>query len=190
MAEQNKNNDFCSFLKRRNFKSRLKKLTQRLENKKIIIYGAGQLFEEINRHYDLSGLNIIALADRKFNDYEEEKFLNYPAVSPSKIFELSPDYVLVSTLKYFDVVKTMDKDKFDEKNIKIIPFLGIDFINKIKYNECKLSLKNVKERDYIDSHREIAPLKKADEAIYIDSTGMTIEEEANEVIKIIEEKRR
>ena len=51
-------------------------------------------------------------------------------------------------------------------------------------------LKNVKERDYIDSHREIAPLKKAPEAIYIDSTGMTIEEEANEVIKIIEEKRR
>lgn len=132
MAEQNKNNDFCSFLKRRNFKSRLKKLTQKLKNKKIVIYGAGQLFEEINRHYDLSGLNIIALADRKFNDYEEEKFLNYPAVSPSKIIELAPDYVLVSTLKYFDVVKTMDKDKFDEKNIKIIPFLGIDFINKIK----------------------------------------------------------
>ena len=58
---------------------------------------------------------------------------------------------------------------------------------KIPFDEI---LKNVKERDYIDSHREIAPLKKADEAIYIDSTGMTIEEEANEVIKIIEEKRR
>lgn len=51
-------------------------------------------------------------------------------------------------------------------------------------------LKNVKERDYIDSHREIAPLKQAPEAIYIDSTGMTIDEEADEVIKIIEEKRR
>ena len=47
---------------------------------------------------------------------------------------------------------------------------------KIPFDEI---LKNVKERDYIDSHREIAPLKKADEAIYIDSTGMTIEEEAN-----------
>ena len=58
---------------------------------------------------------------------------------------------------------------------------------KIPFDEI---LKNVKEREYIDSHREIAPLKKADEAIYIDSTGMTIEEEANEVIKIIEEKRR
>ena len=31
---------------------------------------------------------------------------------------------------------------------------------------------------------------KNNEAIYIDSTGMTIEEEANEVINIIEEKRR
>ena len=50
-------------------------------------------------------------------------------------------------------------------------------------------LRNVKERDYIDSHREIAPLTKAPDAIYIDSTGMTIEEEAEEVIKIITEKR-
>ena len=51
-------------------------------------------------------------------------------------------------------------------------------------------LKNVKERDYIDSHREIAPLTKAPDAVYIDSTGMTIEEEAEEVIKVIEQKRK
>ena len=51
-------------------------------------------------------------------------------------------------------------------------------------------LKNVKERDYIDSHREIAPLTKAPDAVYIDSTGMTIEEEAQAVIKVINEKRK
>ena len=51
-------------------------------------------------------------------------------------------------------------------------------------------LRNVKERDYIDSHREIAPLTKAPDAIYIDSTGMTIEEEAEAVIKVIKEKRK
>lgn len=50
-------------------------------------------------------------------------------------------------------------------------------------------LKNVKERDYIDSHREIAPLTKAPDAVYIDSTGMTIDEEADEVIKVIKSKR-
>lgn len=50
-------------------------------------------------------------------------------------------------------------------------------------------LKNVIDRDYRDSHRKIAPLTKAPDAIYVDSTGMTIEEEAEAVIKIIEEKR-
>ena len=49
-------------------------------------------------------------------------------------------------------------------------------------------LKNEKERDYIDSHRKIAPLTKAPDAVYIDSTGMTIDEEAEAVIKIINEK--
>lgn len=51
-------------------------------------------------------------------------------------------------------------------------------------------LKNVKERDYIDSHREIAPLTKAPDAVYIDSTGMTIEEEAEAVMKVIKEKQK
>ena len=49
-------------------------------------------------------------------------------------------------------------------------------------------LKNVIDRDYRDSHRELSPLIKAPDAIYIDSTGMTVEEEANEVIKIIKDK--
>lgn len=34
----------------------------------------------------------------------------------------------------------------------------------------------VRERDYIDSHREMAPLKQADDAVIVDSTGMTIEQ--------------
>ena len=50
-------------------------------------------------------------------------------------------------------------------------------------------LKIVKERDYIDSHGEVAPLTKADDAIYIDSTGMEIEKVVEEIVKIINEKR-
>lgn len=50
-------------------------------------------------------------------------------------------------------------------------------------------LKNVIDRDYRDSHREIAPLTKAPDAIYVDSTGMTVEEEAEEIIRIIKAKR-
>ena len=35
-------------------------------------------------------------------------------------------------------------------------------------------LKNVKERDYLDSHREVSPLRKADDAIELDNSEMTI----------------
>lgn len=38
-------------------------------------------------------------------------------------------------------------------------------------------LKNVEERDYIDSHREVSPLRKADDALLLDNSAMTIEEQ-------------
>lgn len=38
-------------------------------------------------------------------------------------------------------------------------------------------LKNVEERDYIDTHRETSPLKKADDAITLDNSNMTIPEQ-------------
>ncbi len=38
-------------------------------------------------------------------------------------------------------------------------------------------LANVKERDYIDSHREVSPLRKADDAIELDNSHMTIAEQ-------------
>jgi cytidylate kinase len=38
-------------------------------------------------------------------------------------------------------------------------------------------LRNVEERDYIDSHREVAPLRQADDALLLDNSNMTIAEQ-------------
>ena len=38
-------------------------------------------------------------------------------------------------------------------------------------------LRNVQERDYLDSHREVSPLRKADDAIELDNSHMTIPEQ-------------
>ena len=38
-------------------------------------------------------------------------------------------------------------------------------------------LKNIEERDYIDTHRDVSPLRKADDAIELDNSHMTIEEQ-------------
>ena len=51
-------------------------------------------------------------------------------------------------------------------------------------------LKSIKNRDEKDKTREIAPLRKAEDAIYIDSTNMTMEEVTNELVKMIKQKQR
>ncbi len=51
-------------------------------------------------------------------------------------------------------------------------------------------LEGIKERHRLETEREIAPLIQAPDAVYIDSTGMSIEEEVQAVIKVIEEKRK
>lgn len=38
-------------------------------------------------------------------------------------------------------------------------------------------LKNVQERDYIDSHREVSPLRQADDALLLDNSHLTREEQ-------------
>lgn len=50
-------------------------------------------------------------------------------------------------------------------------------------------LKNIKTRDSIDKGREMGALKQAEDAIYIDSSNMSIEEVVEEVAKIINNKR-
>ncbi|MBR6226009.1 MAG: (d)CMP kinase, partial [Bacilli bacterium] len=47
---------------------------------------------------------------------------------------------------------------------------------------------SVKKRDYIDSHRDFAPLRKAEDAVEIDTSDMTIEESVDAVLAVIKEK--
>ena len=49
-------------------------------------------------------------------------------------------------------------------------------------------LEEIKQRDYKDSHREIAPLKQAEDAIPIDTTHLTMDEVANKIIDLINER--
>lgn len=48
---------------------------------------------------------------------------------------------------------------------------------------------DIVKRDYNDMHREIAPLKKAEDAVLADTTGRTLEESAELVLKIVAERK-
>ena len=49
-------------------------------------------------------------------------------------------------------------------------------------------LEDLKVRDYNDSHREIAPLKPAEDSVIVNTTGMTLEESIDTIVKTVEEK--
>ena len=82
-------------------------------------------------------------------------------------------------------------------DVKIFQIANVETRAKRRYLEniekkidCSYEsvLSELKKRDYIDSHRDFAPLKKADDAIELDTSNMTIEEVVNEVLKIINKK--
>lgn len=50
--------------------------------------------------------------------------------------------------------------------------------------------KEIDQRDYQDTHRKASPLKKAEDAIEIDSSTMTIDEVVETILKIINQKEK
>lgn len=57
--------------------------------------------------------------------------------------------------------------------------------SNVTYEEV---LEDLKVRDYNDSHREIAPLKPAEDSVIVNTTGMTLEESINTIVKTVEGK--
>lgn len=45
-------------------------------------------------------------------------------------------------------------------------------------------LADIRERDYRDTHREVAPLKQADDAVFLDTSDMTIEEAVEKIVAL------
>jgi cytidylate kinase len=86
---------------------------------------------------------------------------------------------------------------FPDADIKIFMVASVQERAKRRYNELQEKginttleevEKDLTERDKRDSSREHSPLKKADDAIELDNSIMTIDEQVNFVLKEIEKK--
>ena len=50
--------------------------------------------------------------------------------------------------------------------------------------------RDIELRDYQDTHREVSPLTRAEDAILLDTSDMSIEEVTNHILKLVEEKMK
>ena len=72
---------------------------------------------------------------------------------------------------------------FPDAELKIFVTASAEIRARRRYDELKAKgqeasfdeiLENVKQRDYIDQHRDVSPLRKADDALLLDNTNLTI----------------
>ena len=78
-------------------------------------------------------------------------------------------------------------------DVKVFLTASVECRAKRRFDELKAKgenpdfdkiAKDIEERDYRDSHREISPLKQAEDAILVDSSDMSIDEVVNAIINL------
>ena len=81
---------------------------------------------------------------------------------------------------------------FPNAELKIFVTASAEVRAQRRYDELKAKgmeadfeeiLENVKQRDYIDSHREVSPMRKADDAIELDNSHISIAEQKQWLIE-------
>lgn len=83
---------------------------------------------------------------------------------------------------------------FPDAEVKLFMTAGAETRARRRYDELtdkgqivtyEEVLKNVQERDHIDTHREDSPLLKADDAIEIDNSDLSIEDQFERVLELV-----
>jgi cytidylate kinase len=148
----------------------------------------------------------LGFAEMYLNDVNVEKEIRTIEVSNfvSKVAEISE-----VRAKLVEQQKEMGKDKgivmdgrdigtvvFPDAELKIFMTAGADTRAQRRFDELQEKgdsvtyeevLKNVEERDYIDTHRKDSPLVMADDAIEIDNSYLTREEQFKVVLDLVDE---
>ena len=162
-----------------------------------------KLLDEINIEFKTeTNKDIVYLNDENVTDRIREKDVS-TIVSPISVIK-------EVRFKLNDIFRKCAKDKnvimegrdigtyvFPNADIKIYLDATVEERAKRRYKQnqelgIKMSydeiLENIKKRDKNDKNKEIGALKQAKDAVYIDSSNMTIEEVVNKVIEIFKQK--
>jgi len=130
IADESKN---YNYLADYNFGKHLKRLNRILKNKSIILYGAGSYLEVIKKYYNLDGLNILGISDKRFAEHgENEEFLGYKVYSLDEIKEINPNYVLVATKFFVSIIDDLADNVLKDTKIKVKPLARKPFMVLLK----------------------------------------------------------
>jgi len=120
--------NLSEYLEKNNFETQLNNLCKKLRNKRVIVYGAGKMFQVINENYDLSAINIIGITDQKFKIEEEgNNYLGYKIYYYANFLHEDFDVLLVANQSYETILQL-----YLGSCREVIPICKQTFVNKIR----------------------------------------------------------
>lgn len=127
--------DFKEYLEKKKAQKIIDKAAKKYKNKSVVLYGAGFFASDIVRNYDLSKLNILGVADMKFQDDNEGDFYGFKKIGSYDLLEMDFDAVLITTYDDEAVKEFLIEDLFqgENKKIKIDTLVKMNLIEYIKH---------------------------------------------------------
>lgn len=143
----------------------------------------------------LNGTNVTHLLREEETGKMASKTSKYKAVR-TKLVDLQRELARKNAviMDGRDIGSVVLKDAF----LKIFLTATSDARAKRRYDELiakgevadfEVIKKDIEDRDYQDSHREISPLKQAEDAVLVDSSNMTIEEVVAHIKNLIDQRK-
>lgn len=144
-----------------------------------------------NNHIVLDGNNVDNLIrDQKIN----ENVSNVASVKAIRLWLVEKQRAIAENKNVIMDGRDIGTYVLPKASVKIFLTASAAERGRRRYEELiikgeKVTLKeiieSIEKRDYIDSHREFAPLKQADDAIILDSTELGIDDVVEEIIQIV-----
>lgn len=138
--KKGRNMDFEKYFKSVKTQRQIDKLAKKLKGKKVVIYGAGQYCRTLFDNYDLSKLNLVAVADRAFEDETKRDFYGLNCIVPGDLKEFDCDIILLGMYDVMFILDYLEEELLiDCKNskIKIRALIRPSFISLLKEILCR-----------------------------------------------------
>ena len=114
---------------------RVDELVKTYQDKRVVIYGAGDYFLNLQKKCDLSRLNIVGISDKKFEVSKDENPSEYLPLTPDELKTFDYDVIFVllkNDEKLCDYIEYQLLMNTKNENKPVIPMLKKGFKNKAK----------------------------------------------------------
>jgi len=126
--------NFIEYLEHKDAQKIIDKYALEYSDKKIILFGAELFAGDLFRHYDLSKLNILGVADRAFEKHPEGDYYGYKKFSPLDLLEIDFDLLLITEYDDVDIKEYLKSELLqgEEVKFKVKTLIKLNIIEYIK----------------------------------------------------------